>query len=274
MRIERINLMGILNVTPDSFFDGGKYDQTDLALKHAAKMVNEGADILDVGGESSQPGAAPVRLQEELERVVPVVKRLAKKFPNVRISVDTTKSEVARQCLNEGARIINDISALRMDEKMIDVLRKFRPQVVLMHMRGNPRTMQKKPKYTNVVHEVKSFLAERIRWAVENGFPRKKIWIDPGIGFGKTVQHNLQLLKHLSDFSSLNCPILIGCSRKSFIGNILKNVKKILPPEERLEGSLAAACWAYLNGASILRVHDVGATKKAIRILESIRTVQ
>lgn len=263
-------LMGILNVTPDSFYDRGKYFRRNAALRQAEKMIEEGADILDVGGESTRPGSIAVTLDEELKRVVPVVRTLVKKFPKVPVSVDTQKSEVAAQSLDAGAQIVNDVSALRTDgERMANAIRQFRPQVVLMHMQGTPQTMQKNPRYRNVVGEVKDFLSERIRWAVRHGLSRKKIWIDPGIGFGKRLPHNLELIKNIPEFFSLKCPVLIGCSRKSFIGRLM-NPKDPRPPEERLEGSLTAACWLALQGVSILRVHDVGATKKALRVLDAV----
>lgn len=264
--------MGILNVTPDSFFDGGKYARLASALKKSEGMVEDGADILEVGGESSRPGSRPVPLQEEIKRVVPVIKSLVQRFPKVPVSIDTRKSEVARQSLAEGAAIVNDISALRADPRMVEVLRKFKAQVVLMHMQENPQNMQTNPKYDHVVQEVKQFLKQRISWAIEKGLSKKNIWIDPGIGFGKSVRHNLELLNHIEDFFSLDCPVLLGCSRKSFIGILLGNQKGALPPGERLDGSLATAAWAYLSGVSILRVHDVGATKKVVRILEAIKT--
>lgn len=258
-------------MTPDSFFDGGKYRRVDAALKQAEKMVREGADILEVGGESSRPGSKPVSVQEELARVLPVVKNLIRKFPEISLSLDTRKSEVASRCLMEGVEIINDISALRANKNMIKILREFKPQVVLMHMRGTPQTMQNKPKYENVVDSVKRFLSGRVRWACENGLSREKIWIDPGIGFGKTVQHNLDLLKHLKQFFSLHCPLLVGCSRKFFIGSVLGNGESPLPAAERLEGSLAAAAWAFLQGVSVLRVHDVAATRRVIQLLQAIQ---
>lgn len=266
----RVKLMGIVNVTPDSFFDGGKYTSLQSALRHAEKMVEEGADILDVGGESSRPGADSVPVAIELKRVLPVVKELKKKFPKIPVSVDTQKSQVAAAALVAGAEIINDISSLRTDPKMIEVLLKAKPQVILMHMQGTPKTMQKNPKYTNVVKEVKQFLNERIQLLVKQGFPRKNIWIDPGIGFGKKLEHNLELLRHLKEFSLLGQELVLGCSRKSFIGLLLADGNGPLPPQARLEGSLACALWAVLNRVSILRVHDVGATKKMLKVFAAI----
>lgn len=264
-----MKLMGILNVTPDSFFDGGKYSVLDSAVKRAEEMVSEGADYIDVGGESTRPGARTVSADEELKRVLPIVKRLVKKFPRVPLSVDTQKSQVARAALEEGARIINDISALNADGEMVHLVNRYKPITVLMHMQGCPQSMQQKPQYKNVVQEIKNFLSGRVRWAVRNGFPKKKIWIDPGIGFGKTVEHNLKILAHLKNFLTLGCPILIGHSRKSFVGRVCGE-KKVLPVEERLEGTLAVACWSFLEGASVLRVHDVGETKKTLRMMAAL----
>ncbi|MBI2915520.1 MAG: dihydropteroate synthase [Elusimicrobia bacterium] len=266
-----MQIMGILNLTPDSFYDGGRYGSVESACRRAEEMVQEGADILDLGGESTRPGSQPVSAEEELSRVLPVVKKISKRYPRVPISVDTQKSEVARQSLQEGASIINDISALRSDPGMADVLRQYRAQVLLMHMRGSPRTMQQSPRYKNVVREVKSFLSQRVRWAVEQGISESRIWIDPGIGFGKTLRHNLGILRDLKSFLSLKLPLVVGCSRKSFIGGILGEKKFPLPAEERLEGSLAAACWSYWQGVSILRVHDVGSTKKMIQVLSAVQ---
>ena len=262
-------VMGILNVTPDSFYDGGKYSRLDQAVRRAGKMAEEGADILDVGGESSRPGAEAVSIKEECSRVVPVVRALAARFPKLQISVDTCKPEVARRALAEGATMVNDISALA-DPRMAAVISEYRPWVVLMHMKGSPKTMQKQAHYKNVVLEVKNFLSNRIRRAAALGLDRGKIIVDPGIGFGKTAQHNLQLLGGLKSFLSLGCPVLVGCSRKSFIGAVWGGEGAPLPAEERLEGSLICAAWAYRQGASILRVHDVGATLKALRMADAL----
>ena len=274
-------VMGILNVTPDSFYDGGKHARLDRAVRRAEKMAEEGADILDVGGESSRPGAESVSAREECARVVPVVRALAARFPKIPVSVDTAKAEVARRALAEGARMVNDISALA-DPRMAGVLLEYRPWVVLMHMKGRPKTMQKQARYKNVVREVKHFLSARVRRAAALGLDRKKIILDPGIGFGKTVEHNLQILRGLKSFLSLGCPVLVGCSRKSFIGAVLGGEGAVsrgdrsaqggtpLPPEERLEGSLVCAAWAYLQGASILRVHDVGPTRKALLMADAL----
>ncbi len=267
-KIKKVQIMGILNVTPDSFFDGGKYFASELAVSRALEMIKEGADIIDIGGESSRPGSTPVSVQEELARILPIVKALTKKT-KVPISIDTYKSEVANTCLAQGACIINDISALRFDRRMAKAAVKYKAKVVLMHMQGTPRRMQKDPHYHDVVSEVFQFLEERIQYAASQGLARGNLIIDPGIGFGKTLKHNLALLQKLSEFRSLGVPILLGVSRKSMIGNILGN-----DPDKRLTGSLAAAAWGYLQGANILRVHDVHATKELLKVLEAVKSVK
>lgn len=263
--------MGVLNVTPDSFFDRGLYLDLDKAIQQGEHLIEEGAELIDIGGESSRPGSKSVALDVELKRVVPVLKKLIKRFPKIQYSIDTQKSEVAYSALSEGATIINDISSLQNDSKMIAVVKKFNPILILMHMQGSPLNMQKFPFYKNAVKEIKDFLKERIKWAMQNGVPKTNLWIDPGIGFGKNLKHNLDILKNLKDFLSLKCPLVLGCSRKSFIGFILGGKESPYPPEERLEGSLAAAAWGYLEGASILRVHDVLETKRTIRVLQAIQ---
>ncbi len=266
--------MGVLNVTPDSFSDGGKFVDVERAVEHARQMARAGADIIDVGGESTRPGAVPAGTEEELRRVLPVVERLsvergASGAPGGRalpVSVDTTKATVAEKALAAGARIVNDISALRFDERMVEVVRDAGAGVALMHMQGTPQTMQQNPHYDDVVREVLSFLKERIAFALDRGVAREQIAVDPGIGFGKTVEHNLKLLAHLDEFRSLGCPVLIGASRKSFIGKALGR-----EAEERLPGSLAVAAWAVTRGASIVRVHDVAETVDVIRMIEAVK---
>ncbi|MDD5491528.1 MAG: dihydropteroate synthase [bacterium] len=264
-RIKKVQIMGILNVTPDSFSDGGKYFSPDLAVARAIEMVKEGADIVDIGGESSRPGSMPISAREELARILPVVKEIIKKT-RVPVSIDTYKSEVAGVCLDQGACMINDVSALRFDRRMAKLIAKHKIKVVLMHMQGTPRQMQKRPSYQDVVSEVFQFLNERMQYAISQGIARENLIIDPGIGFGKTLEHNLSLLQKLSEFKSLGAPVLLGVSRKSMLGKILG-----LDAGERLNGSLAAAAWGYLHGASILRVHDVRATKEVITILKAIK---
>ncbi|MCG2676275.1 dihydropteroate synthase [bacterium] len=260
----RTLIMGILNVTPDSFADGGRYDTLDSALLQAEGMAEEGADIIDVGGESTRPGTRPVPLQEELRRTIPVIKRLVKRI-NLPISIDTYKSRVAREALDSGASLVNDISALRLDEGMSQVVSKYKAPLILMHMQGRPRNMQKNPKYGDVVGEIISFLRERIAFAKEEGIDGEKIIIDPGIGFGKKKEHNLEIFNRLSEFKSLGRPILVGPSRKSVIGDVLG-----LPVEERLEGTAATAAASILNGADMVRVHDVKEMKRVADMIDAI----
>jgi len=264
LSLDRTLIMGVLNVTPDSFSDGGLFLRPDDALRRAEEMASEGADLIDIGGESSRPGAEPVPLEEELRRVLPVVREVARRLP-LPISVDTYKAEVARKALEEGASIVNDISALRFDPKMAEVVADHRAPVVLMHMKGTPRDMQRNPYYEDVVGEVEAFLKERRKAAVRAGIPEGNIILDPGIGFGKRVEDNLQLLKHLDRLVALGNPVLVGTSRKSFIGAVLD-----LPVEERLEGTLATLVLAVAKGAKLLRVHDVRPAVRAVRMAEAI----
>lgn len=260
----RTHLMGILNVTPDSFSDGWKFLNPREAIKHALTMAEEGADIIDVGGESTRPGAESISLQEELRRVLPVIKEVAKKI-DIPVSIDTYKSEVARQALDAGAVMINDISALRFDLKMRKVVSEYDVPVVLMHIKGTPKNMQDNPSYTDVIQEISDYLSESIEMARISGIDEDKIMVDPGIGFGKRVKDNLEILKNLKRLTHLEKPILVGLSRKSFIGKVLD-----LPTEERLEGGLAALSVAILNGANILRVHDVKKNKRAAQMVDAI----
>lgn len=257
-------VMGILNVTPDSFSDGGKFMDPDAALKRAQQMVAEGADIIDIGGESTRPGAEPVSEEEELRRVLPVVERLAAEI-DVPISVDTYKARVADEALEAGAHMINDISALRMDPKLGEVVARHGVPIVLMHMQGTPRTMQASPHYEDCVSEVMAFLREAISRAKSYGIPESSIVIDPGIGFGKALEHNLEILRRLPEFRSLGRPVLIGPSRKSFIGKVLD-----LPLEERLEGTAATVAYAAACGVDFVRVHDVRAMARVVRMVHAI----
>lgn len=251
--------VGILNVTPDSFSDGGKYLNLKSALNRAKELLEEGAEIIDVGGESTRPFSDPVPEEEELKRVIPVIKTIKKEFPDSIISVDTYKSKVAEEALKAGANIVNDISALRFDSKMVEVVKDFNCPIIIMHMQGNPKTMQINPTYKDVVKEVKEFLQKRIEFLVEKGIPFENIIIDPGIGFGKTFKHNLQILKNLESFQELNRPILIGHSRKSFIGEIINK-----PPFQRDGGTIGISLFAYLKGVHFLRVHKVDLNKDAL----------
>ncbi len=261
---KRPYIMGILNVTPDSFSDGGHFLNVDSAVEHAKMMAAEGADIIDIGGESSRPGSEPVPLEVEVERVMPVIKALSKKI-NLPISIDTYKAKVAREALKAGACIINDISGLRFDPLMARVAAEADCHVIIMHMKGTPRDMQKRPVYKNVVKEITAFFKERISFAVKNGIKRNKIIIDPGIGFGKTVRHNLEIIKRLSEFKNLGVPILIGPSRKSFIGKILNATV-----DKRLEGTVAAVAISIANGANIVRVHDVKTMADVAKVADAI----
>jgi dihydropteroate synthase len=265
---KRTLVMGILNVTPDSFSDGGRFFALERAVEHARRLTAEGADILDIGGESSRPGAQPVPEEEELRRVVPVIRAIRQESA-VPISVDTYKAAVAEAALEAGANIVNDISALRFDPRMVTVVARARVPVVLMHMLGEPRTMQQNPVYTDVVREIKEFLAERIAFARAHGIER--ILIDPGIGFGKTVEHNIEILRRLGELRGLGCPLLIGTSRKSFIGRLGSTTAEPLPIHERLEGTIASTVIAVLNGAQIVRVHDVAPMKRALAIVDAVR---
>jgi len=242
--------MGILNVTPDSFSDGGIYNTRKSALKFALEMLDDGADIIDIGGESSRPGSNPVGENEEIERVIPVLKEILNKRPEAVLSADTTKSKVALAALNAGALMVNDISALSFDSEMVKVIKEFNSAVALMHMKGKPKNMQENPYYENVIEEVYEFLAERSYFAAKNGID--KIFIDPGIGFGKRVEDNFKLIRKLEDFKSLSYPIMIGISRKSFIGKTLD-----LEIDERDEATMALNTLAISLGAKIIRTHNV-----------------
>jgi dihydropteroate synthase len=257
-------ISGIINVTPDSFSDGALYLDKDKAVARGLELVSEGSDIVDIGGESTKPGSEPISVGEELSRVIPVVSALRKKT-DILISIDTTKSEVAEAALDAGADIINDISSLRFDPIMGHLAVRRDVPVILMHMKGTPKTMQLNPSYENVMVEVKAFLEKMLETAEAYGIKKEKIIIDPGIGFGKRFKDNLTLIKNLSSLNDLGRPILVGTSRKSFIGRILN-----APPQERLEGTIASAILSILNGAHILRVHDVAPVKKALLVAEAI----
>jgi len=259
--------MGILNVTPDSFSDGGRFFSRENALKQAEKMAGEGADIIDVGGESTRPYAEQVSAEEEIRRIIPVIRKIKKKLRTL-VSIDTYKSEVACRALEEGADIINDISALRMDRNMGKAAARAGVPVILMHMQGRPRGMQANPRYSDVIRDIAGFLGERIKKAKELGIDAKKIIIDPGIGFGKTVEHNLLIIKNLEKFKKLGCPVLAGPSRKSFIGKVLN-----LKVYERFEGTAAAVAICVWNGADIVRVHDVKEMKRVADLAYAIKTV-
>ncbi len=264
IELQPTKIMGILNVTPDSFSDGNKFTNVEIAVQHAEKMVENGADFIDIGGESTRPNAPKIDAKTELKRVIPIIEKLPKTVP---ISIDTTKAIVARKAIEAGASIVNDISALCFDAKMVEVLQDFpKVSVVLMHMLGNPQNMQKNPVYTDVIDEILEFFSERIKFCEKNGILRDRIILDPGIGFGKMQIDNLQILKKIAEFKSLNLPIILGASRKSFIGKIDGS-----NCDERLAGSLATTALAFQNGIEIVRVHDVLEHKKMLKTLIEIR---
>lgn len=269
----RTLIMGIVNVTPDSFSDGGRFFSTDRAIEQALKLVDAGADLLDIGGESTRPFSDPVSAAEELDRVLPVIQALSQKVP-VPISIDTVKAAVAREAVAAGAGIINDIAAFRMDPNMAATVAECKVPIILMHMQGTPKTMQDEPVYTDLIGEVKDFLQNAINVAVAAGVDRKAIILDPGIGFGKTVSHNLQLLNALDQFHDLEAPLLVGSSRKHFVRQLLKaSFQKDLDPlsPEVAWGTQATVAAAALKGAHIVRVHDVARTRATLKIIDAIR---
>lgn len=258
-------VMGILNVTPDSFSDGGRFTKAEAISAQIMAMLDSGADLIDVGGESTRPYAEPVSENEELRRVIPAIACIRALHGSIPISIDTTKAEVAHQALKAGADIINDVSALRFDPAMIEVAVTHEAPVILMHMRKTPKDMQDNPVYADIVQEIIDFLAERISWATEQGLDRKRIIVDPGLGFGKTVAHNLTILKNLHMFKNLSCPLLIGHSRKGFIGTVLA-----LETQNRELATALLSLYCATQGADILRVHDVEKTMQAVRLHEAI----
>jgi dihydropteroate synthase len=261
-------VMGILNITPDSFSDGGKYLDRNRAIAHGEELVNAGADIIDVGGESTRPGSEPVSLDEEMRRVLPVVEVLRARFPGMILSVDTSKAEVARATLAAGADAINDVTALRGDPKMAEIVRDFGAGVVLMHMQGVPKSMQEAPQYQDVVEEVNAFLKQRLDFTQAVGIDPACVVLDPGFGFGKRLQDNIQLLRHLRRFTVFGRPIVAGVSRKSGLALLAGNPK--LAPSDRLWPTVALTAWLREQGASIFRVHDVAPNRQAVRMIEAI----
>ena len=260
----RTLVMGIVNVTPDSFSDGGAFLDTASAVEHGARLAEEGADVLDVGGESTRPGAAEVPVDEELERVVPVVERLVKQI-DVPVGVDTRKAAVARRALDAGAAIVNDVTA-GGDAEMYGVAREAGAGLVLMHMRGDPQTMQDDPRYDDVVTEVRDYLASRIGSAVAAGVPRAQLCVDPGIGFGKNLEHNLAILRAIASFRELRTPVLVGASRKRFIGQLTG----VEDPADRLEGTAGAVAWCAAQDVDIVRVHDVLQMRRVVNVVDAI----
>jgi dihydropteroate synthase len=258
--VERFTVMGVVNVTPDSFSDGGLYLDPGAAVEHGQELAAEGAAILDVGGESTRPGAEPVAAAEETRRVVPVIERLA--AAGLRVSIDTTKLEVARAALDAGATIVNDVAAFRFAPELAGLVADRGAGCVLMHMLGEPRTMQHDPRYEDVVSDVRAFLEERLAFAVAEGVPEERIWLDPGIGFGKSVEHNLELLRRLDEIVAIGRPVVIGTSRKSFLGKLAGG----RPESERLPGTIATNVLALERGASVFRVHDVAPVLDALSV--------
>ncbi len=265
-------VMGIVNLTPDSFADGGRYASTEQAVNHACAMEQQGADLIDIGGESTRPGAMKVSTDEEMKRVVPVIRELVDKV-SIPLSIDTYNADVAMRALDLGVAMVNDITALQGDTKLVNIVAEYDVPVCLMHMKGNPRDMQKHPTYTDVVREIRAFLKERADYALFHDIKKENIIVDPGLGFGKRtgrgIEDNCEILRRLSELKTLGYPLMIGASRKTFIGNVCGE-KAPLPVSERLEGSLAAACIAVMNGADILRVHDVKETKRCVDIIKCI----
>jgi dihydropteroate synthase len=265
-------LMGVVNVTPDSFSDGGLFLDARAAIAHAQELVGEGADIVDVGGESTRPGAEPVSAEEELRRVLGVVEGIvagSRTPTHPQVSIDTSKASVARACLDAGATLVNDVSALRGDPEMAALVAESGAECCLMHMRGEPRTMQADPRYGDVVDDVRAFLEERMAYAVSAGVREQRIMLDPGIGFGKTLAHNLALLARLDELASLGRPLVVGTSRKSFIGRILADAAgraEPVPAAERLPGTIATNVLAYERGASVFRVHDLAPVRAALTV--------
>jgi dihydropteroate synthase len=252
-------VMGIVNVTPDSFSDGGLYLDADVAIAHGRELIAEGAAILDIGGESTRPGAEPVGADEEIRRVIPVIEALSDQ--DVQISIDTTKASVAKRALEAGATIVNDVAALRFDPEIAAVAAEAGATCVLMHMLGEPRTMQDDPRYDEVVSDVKAFLEERLAYATGEGIPEERIWLDPGIGFGKTLEHNLELLRRLDEIVAIGRPVVIGTSRKSFLGKLTGR-----DVAERLPATIATNVLAFERGATVFRVHDVAEVADALKV--------
>jgi dihydropteroate synthase len=264
-----LRLMGVLNVTPDSFSDGGRFTEPRVAIDQGRRLLGEGADIVDVGGESTRPGALPVQAAQELARVLPVIEGLAAVEPGARISIDTSKATVARAALAAGATFVNDVSAFRADPQMAALVARSGAECCLMHMQGEPRTMQLSPRYDDVVDDVKAFLHERVLFAMSEGVREEQILLDPGIGFGKTVAHNLELLRRLDELAELGRPIVVGASRKSFLGRVVADARGLSEPLDsdlRLPGTIATNVLALERGASVFRVHDVAPVRDALLV--------
>lgn len=264
---DKTKIMGIINTTPDSFFPGSRSESTENAVKKALKMITDGADIIDIGGESTRPGSDPVTPNEEISRVVPVIEGIKKHNRNILISVDTYRAVTAEASIKAGADIINDISGMTFDENMAGVIREYNVPIIIMHTKGTPKDMQKNPHYDDVIGELMSYFKERIEYSKKNGISMDKLIIDPGIGFAKLYEHNIELIRRIGVFHELNLPILLAVSRKSSIGMALGN----LPPEERLEGTIAVSCYAAMQNIEMLRVHDVLENKRAVTMIEVLK---
>lgn len=263
--LSRTHIMGILNITPDSFSDGGLYLDTEKAVEHALRLADDGADIIDIGGESTRPYSQRVPLEEELKRVIPVIEGI-RRYSDIPISIDTYKAEVAKRAIDAGASIVNDITALRGDPLMAEVVRDRQVPLVLMHMKGDPSNMQDNPTYDSLMEEISLFLKERAQYAISRGISKEKVIVDPGIGFGKTFEHNLEIINRLGILQELGYPILIGTSRKRFLGEILDK-----EPMERDIGTMATVTAAILNGANIVRVHNVKMAKDVVKVADALK---
>ncbi|EJE7234112.1 dihydropteroate synthase [Clostridium botulinum] len=266
---ENLKVMGIINCTPDSFYEGSRKKSIEEALKTAEKMLKEGAEILDIGGESTRPGSDPVDEEEEIKRVVTVIKEIKNKFKDAIISIDTYRANTAKAAIEAGADIVNDISAMKYDENMVKVVKEYNIPVILMHVKGKPKDMQIDPVYGDLMKEIHLYFNERIEYCKSHGIREDKIILDPGIGFGKTVEHNLKIMNRIEELKSFNLPVLLAASRKATIGKVLGN----LPTEERLEGTIALSCLAVDSGLQMVRVHDVKENTRAIRMLEAVRKI-
>lgn len=264
---DKTKIMGIINATPDSFYSGSRNESAELAVNKALKMIEDGADILDIGGESTRPGSEPVTAEEEMDRVVPIIEKIRKVNRDILISVDTYRAKTAVAAIKAGADIINDISAMMFDEAMAEIVRNYNVPIILMHTKGTPKDMQKNPYYSDVVGELMDFFKRRIEYSKKMGISVDKLIIDPGVGFAKLYEHNIELIKKIGAFHELELPILLAVSRKSSIGTALGN----LPAEERLEGTLAVSCYAALQNIEMVRVHDVLENKRALAMIEVLK---
>ncbi|MCR2042946.1 dihydropteroate synthase [Anaerosalibacter massiliensis] len=266
-KFKNMKIMGIINVTDNSFYSNSRVYSVENAVNRGIEMIECGADILDIGGESTRPGSNPITVEEEIQRVVPVISGIRQKNKDILISVDTYRSETAEEAIKAGADIINDISAMTFDENMADIAIKYNVPIILMHIKGKPKDMQKNPHYNDVIKEVKDFLEERINYAINRGIKKDKLILDPGIGFGKSFDHNIKLIKNINEFLIFDLPVLLAVSRKSFIGQALSDI----PVEECLEGTIAVSCYAALKDVDIIRVHDVLENSRAIKMTEVLK---